>query len=160
MARGGYPVRVVVRNHSNTYQKRTITSTKCIFCNGASLCQRTRPHGHMPTCQHANFFRVDRAPPTCTVTRPFVGDSEAGGGHLRRSGTTLGPGETPAQKASASTFIEEHEGVKPAIGGCGSRGSDGVRRAASPWQSGGLRRRAAARLKRLREKHSPAHLLR
>ena len=93
-------------------------------------------------------------------TRVFLGHSAAAGGDPRRSGTAFHPVATPASKVAASAFSKEHEGPKPAIYGCGTRGSEGARRAALRWQRGGQRRRAAARSKRLRKEHAPAHLLR
>ena len=160
LVRGGHPVRVVVRNHSSTYQKHTILSTKSVECNGVSHCTWRASPASQTARLRTTFFSADGASQVCMVPRAFVGDSEAGEGHLRRSGTAIGQAATPATKAVASTLIDEREGTKPAIGGCGSRGSDGMRRAANRWQSDGQRRRAVARSKRLRGQHAPAHLLR
>ena len=151
---------MVVRNHSNTYQKHTILSTMCVQCNGASLCKRCMSNGSQAARQHANFFSADGASPQCIEACAFLGTPEAGGGDLRRVRTAICLPKMPAANAAACTSLQEHEDANHAIGGLGTRGSEGARRAADPWQRGGRRGRAAVRSKRLREEHTPVHLRR
>ena len=148
---------MVVRNHSNTYQKGTIPSTKCVQCNGASLCKRYASNGSQASHQHANFFQpmaTMARHQQCMETCASLGVPGARGSDLRRVRTAIGLPRTPAAKAAASASPKEHEDAKPTIGGLGTTGSESARRAALQWQNGSRRARVAARSERLRKEHT------
>ena len=124
------------------------------------LCKRCTSNGSQAARQHANFFQLTAPSPPCMEACALLGAPEAGGGDLWRVRTANCLPRTPAVNAAAYTSLQEHEDAKPAIGGLGTKGSEGARRAADRWQRGGRRGRAAVRSKRLREDHTPAHLRR